>query len=80
MKTKIAICDDEYIHRKILLQYTKKLFSKDIYEILEIMKSDKKNSFGNINLVIPVGRGKVKVFDDIKDDEILDVIKRCMNA
>lgn len=35
MKTKIAICDDEYIHRKILLQYTEKLFSKDIYEILE---------------------------------------------
>lgn len=35
MKIKIAICDDEYIHRGILLQYIGKLFSKDIYEISE---------------------------------------------
>ncbi|GKZ04739.1 DNA-binding response regulator [Paraclostridium bifermentans] len=35
MKIKIAICDDEYIHREILLQYIGKLFSKDIYEISE---------------------------------------------
>lgn len=49
-------------------------------EILTIMKSDKKNSFRNINLVIPIGRGKVKVIDDIADDEILNVIKRCNNA
>ncbi|GAA0707515.1 3-dehydroquinate synthase [Paraclostridium ghonii] len=49
-------------------------------EILNLMKSDKKNSFGNINLVIPVGRGKVEVFDNIKDNEILNVIKRCINA
>ncbi|MEN2256353.1 hypothetical protein AAIB48_00675 (plasmid) [Paraclostridium benzoelyticum] len=29
MKIKIAICDDEYIHRGILLQYIGKLFSRD---------------------------------------------------
>ena len=50
------------------------------YEIFNLMKSDKKNSFENINLVIPVGKGKVDIFSDFKEDEILDVIKRCMNA
>ncbi|WP_025162714.1 3-dehydroquinate synthase [Paraclostridium bifermentans] len=49
-------------------------------EILDLMKSDKKNSFGSVNLVIPVGRGKVEVFDNIKESEILEVIKRCTNA
>ena len=71
---------EEFVSTSKLLNLPTKLDNADIYEILEIMKSDKKNSFGNINLVIPVGRGKVRIFDDIKDDEILDVIKRCMNA
>lgn len=35
MKIKIAICDDEYIHRKILLKYLAKLFSREFYEVLE---------------------------------------------
>lgn len=49
-------------------------------EILEIMKSDKKNSFGNINLVLPIGKGKVGVFDNIEDKDILHIIKRCLDA
>lgn len=49
-------------------------------EILNLMKSDKKNSFGNINLVIPIGKGNVEVFDNVKESEILEVIKRCTNA
>ena len=49
-------------------------------EILEIMKSDKKNSFGNINLVLPIGKGKVGVFDNIEDKDILHIIMRFLDA
>ena len=49
-------------------------------EIFNIMKNDKKNSFNKINLVLPVGKGKVQVFDNIGDDIILDIIKECNNA
>lgn len=49
-------------------------------EILEIMKNDKKNSFGKINLILPVGFGKVKIIDDIDEDEILNIIKGVNNA
>lgn len=49
-------------------------------EILNIMKSDKKNSFGNINLILPIGKGKVDVFDNINDTDILDIIERCLDA
>ena len=49
-------------------------------EILELMKSDKKNSFSKINLVIPKKRGIVEITDKINEKEILEVIKRCKNA
>lgn len=49
-------------------------------EILDIMKSDKKNSFGNINLILPIQKGRVDVFNNIENKEILDIIKRCLNA
>ena len=49
-------------------------------EIFNIMKNDKKNSFMKINLVLPVGKGRVEVFDNIEDDLILDIIKECNNA
>ena len=49
-------------------------------EIFNIMKSDKKNSFMKINLVLPVAKGKVEVFDNIEHDLILDIIKECNNA
>lgn len=49
-------------------------------EILEIMKNDKKNSFGKINLILPIGFGKVKIIDDIDDGEILKIIKEVNNA
>ena len=48
--------------------------------VLNIMKSDKKNSFAKINLVLPVGLGKVDVIDTIEEEKILDVIKECRNA
>ncbi len=49
-------------------------------EILEIMKNDKKNSFGNINLILPIKLGKVKIVDNIGEDEILKIIKETNNA
>ena len=52
----------------------------NISEIFNIMKNDKKNSFLKINLVLPVDNGRVKVFDNIKEELILKVIKECNNA
>ena len=52
----------------------------DADKILYIMKSDKKNSFSKINLVLPVGLGKVDVIDTIEEENILDIIKECRNA
>lgn len=49
-------------------------------EILNIMKSDKKNSFSKINLILPTDLGKVKVIDKIDEDKILKIIKECRNA
>ncbi len=48
--------------------------------VLYMMKSDKKNSFSKINLVLPVGLGKVDIIDTIEEEKILDVIKECRNA
>ena len=49
-------------------------------EILEIMKNDKKNSFGKINLILPIDFGKVEVIDNIDEDEILNIIKGANHA
>lgn len=70
----------EFIDISKLLNLPISFKAENYEEILNIMKSDKKNSFGNINLVMPVGRGEVKIVDNITDDEILNVIKRCANA
>ncbi len=40
MKIKVAICDDEYIHRKILLKYIRKLFLSESYEVLEFSSGE----------------------------------------
>lgn len=48
--------------------------------VLQIMKNDKKNSFGKINLIIPIGLGSVKIIDNINDDEILSIIRGVNNA
>ena len=49
-------------------------------EILEIMKNDKKNSFGKINLILPIDFGKVEIIDNIDEDEILNIIKGVNHA
>ena len=61
-------------------EITKERKDKINQEILEIMKNDKKNSFGKINLILPIGFGKVKIIDDIDDGEILKIIKEVNNA
>lgn len=53
---------------------------EDVDKIFNIMKNDKKNSFFKINLVLPIGKGKVQVFDNMEDEVILKVIKECNNA
>lgn len=52
----------------------------DEEDVLQIMKSDKKNSFGKINLVLPVNVGEVDVINNMDEEIILNVIKRCKNA
>lgn len=53
----------------------------DVYKLgmnktrfIEIMRSDKKVLSSKIHLVLPVGKGCVKVFDDVDESEILKVI------
>ncbi len=53
---------------------------ENIKEIFNIMKNDKKNSFMKINIVLPVSKGKVEVFNDIEDEAILDAIKSCKTS
>ncbi len=43
-------------------------------EYINIMKSDKKVSNSKIRLVLPTSKGKVKIFDNINEDEIKKVI------
>ena len=38
------------------------------------MKSDKKVSNSKIRLVLPTSKGEVKIFDNIKEDEIKKVL------
>lgn len=52
----------------------------DSKDIVNIMKKDKKNSFGKFNLVIPIDYGKVRVVDDGTEDEIYEVIEEIKNA
>ena len=49
-------------------------------EILNLMKSDKKNSFGKINFILPVGKSMVDEVNNIDENKILKVIKECHNA
>ena len=43
-------------------------------EYINIMKSDKKVSNSKIRLVLPTSKGEVKIFDNIKEDEIKKVL------
>lgn len=52
----------------------------DSKDIVNVMKKDKKNSFGKFNLVIPIDYGKVRVIDDGTEDEIYEVIEEIKNA
>ena len=43
-------------------------------EYISIMKSDKKVSNSKIRLVLPTSKGEVKIFDNIKEDDIKKVL------
>lgn len=76
--------EEEYYNKflKVCESYDLPLIfeNADEQSVLNIMKSDKKNSFSKINLVLPVELGKVEVVDNISEDLILDIIKECKNA
>ena len=81
---KESLVDEVYYNEFINLckKYSIELKYDDINEeeILQVMRSDKKNSFGNIALILPIGCGEVKVAEDINESKILETIKRCKNA
>ena len=52
----------------------------DENEVFNIMKSDKKNSFSKINMILPTDHGKVGLFDDVDEETIIDIIKGCKHA
>ncbi len=62
------------------IEITEEIVEKINKEILNIMKNDKKNSFGKINLILPTDLGKVEVINSIDESEILNIIKGCNNA
>ena len=47
----------------------------DVEIILDIMRSDKKSANGTIRFVLPTEIGKVEIFDDVSDEEIISGIK-----
>ena len=49
-------------------------------EVLSIIRTDKKNSFSKVNMILPVEHGKVALFNDVDDETILEIIKECKYA
>ena len=84
LSLKINLINQEYYDK--FLQICKKLNLPIEFEgpseeeVLSIMKTDKKNSFSKINMILPTGHGKVGLFNDIDDETILEIIKECKNA
>ncbi len=82
----IKVCDKFNLPLKFNIsldeedEITEKDKDKINKEILEIMKNDKKNSFGKVNLILPIDFGKVEIIDNIDEDEILKIIKGANNA
>ncbi|MGL5330917.1 MAG: 3-dehydroquinate synthase, partial [Peptostreptococcaceae bacterium] len=79
LSLKEALIDEEYYNKflRVIKAYDLPLTFEDENEekILEIMRSDKKNSFSKINLVLPIDLGKVDVIDSIEEAKILEIIK-----
>ena len=84
LSLKINLINQEYYDK--FLQICKKLNLPIEFEgpseeeVLSIMKTDKKNSFSKINMILPTEHGKVGLFNDIDDETILEIIKECKNA
>lgn len=66
--------DEDYFYELLeeLSFYIKVInFREDEIKVLvDIMRRDKKNRYGNISMVLPTGRGKVDFYDDIAIEDI----------
>jgi 3-dehydroquinate synthase len=47
----------------------------DPYALIEIMRRDKKNTSGRLRCILPIQLGEVRAFDDVSDDEIIQVLQ-----
>ena len=79
-----GLIDEEYYNKfiKVCKEYNLPLnFEMAVEEeILNIMKSDKKNSYGKISLILPTELGKVEEINTIEEAKILEIIKESHNA
>ncbi|MBU5438201.1 3-dehydroquinate synthase [Tissierella sp. MSJ-40] len=56
------------------LVQTRKFNEEEINRIIDYMKNDKKNKNGNISFVLPIGKGKVGMFNNIGEDIIKKIL------
>ena len=86
---RVLVISDENVYKTQLNKFIDLLNAKFVSEyivpageeeVLSIMKTDKKNSFSKINMILPTEHGKVGLFNDIDDETILEIIKECKNA
>ena len=52
-----------------------KFQGNEIYDLLEIMENDKKNILEEITMVLPIDKGRVKIFNNIDKDLIINSLK-----
>jgi 3-dehydroquinate synthase len=44
-------------------------------ELLSVMRSDKKNVAGRLRFVLPTRLGEVKLFDDVPEEQVREVLR-----
>ena len=49
--------------------------NKEINSLINIMKNDKKNANGNIGFILPIGKGKVNLYNNIEEELIIKSLK-----
>ncbi|MCF6464079.1 3-dehydroquinate synthase [Clostridium sp. Cult1] len=75
----LGLIDEEYfdkIYRVVKSLVTPIKFNlKEIKTLINTMKNDKKNIDGRIVFVLPTGKGKVDIFNDVDDKTIINSLK-----
>ena len=75
----LGLIDRNYFNEihDILLPLVKpiKFQGNEIYDLLEIMENDKKNILEEITMVLPIDKGRVKIFNNIDKDLIINSLK-----